>query len=390
MKYKVIGWTSLTDRRFKMVYSYSNKVDQAVIDDIKKNNYLFGGDFCDDYAPVLNTGEVIEYSARSFGALMGIAHRKNETDEICDYYMTEFIKHECQNFPSSSYIDDKDIEPISKRRDTYDFFMTKDEFLNIKLKNQKILLRLNDENIQKIEVEDLIEFSTFSSNYKPEPDTNIDFSDLFGYYDDDFYRSESYFCDDDTFEISLIVKDIIREKNFESLLLSKNNNTLKYRKEDIGCNDEISIFIDSLNKKYSKEDIKKYGVVALVVLQKQHYVRLNLEISSDNEFDQSFFEELKSYTNNFDLVGNKVIVNNTQVYLPKKVKDLVWYVLNDFEGFDDRFSLFIIKHKLNLKLNVLLDICPECVHSIPKYDGLYGADKEFLKKFNVDLNLVIK
>jgi hypothetical protein len=76
MKYRVIGWTHYDDVGFEDE-SCSESALQAIIEDIRKNGYLFSGyDHQEtfDCAPVLNDGKRRCFSQRGFGGVMAKAH----------------------------------------------------------------------------------------------------------------------------------------------------------------------------------------------------------------------------------------------------------------------------------------------------------------------------
>lgn len=76
MKYRVIGWTHYDDPEFEDE-NCSESALQAIIEDIRKNGYLFTGyDHQETYdcAPVLNDGKRRCFSQRSFGGIMARAH----------------------------------------------------------------------------------------------------------------------------------------------------------------------------------------------------------------------------------------------------------------------------------------------------------------------------
>lgn len=76
MKYRVIGWVHYDDPGFEDE-ECSESALQAIIEDIRKNGYLFSGyDHQEtfDCAPVLNDGKRRCFSQRGFGGVMAKAH----------------------------------------------------------------------------------------------------------------------------------------------------------------------------------------------------------------------------------------------------------------------------------------------------------------------------
>lgn len=75
MTYKVIGWTWWGDTDY-VEASLTDEVVDAVVKEIRKCGYCFGGDshqYRDGCVPVLSTGEVVKCSMREWGAIMSMA-----------------------------------------------------------------------------------------------------------------------------------------------------------------------------------------------------------------------------------------------------------------------------------------------------------------------------
>lgn len=99
IKYEVIGWTSFRNKHY---YSFEGKdykdacaARLAIIEDIRKNGYSFGGDahqYIKGCAPVLNNGEMYRCSMREWGALMAEAWNAPNDDGYgyMIWYMDEY------------------------------------------------------------------------------------------------------------------------------------------------------------------------------------------------------------------------------------------------------------------------------------------------------------
>ena len=76
MKLRVVGWTDYDYFEFKEGEN-TWAVRMALVDDIKKNGYLFSGwdhQECGGCAPVFNDGKMRRFSQRGFGDIMAEAH----------------------------------------------------------------------------------------------------------------------------------------------------------------------------------------------------------------------------------------------------------------------------------------------------------------------------
>ena len=98
MKYRVIGWTnyddeSVPDKAGCLGFAERN----AIIDDIRKNGYLFSGwDHQEmwDCTPILNDGKKRCYSQRSWGGIMAEAYGDMGDYDYALYTFSESIKRE--------------------------------------------------------------------------------------------------------------------------------------------------------------------------------------------------------------------------------------------------------------------------------------------------------
>lgn len=114
MKWKVVGWTYYENYLVEDEDS-SDAVVYAIIDEIKKNGYLFSGYdhqerlYC---VPVMNDGKKRTFSQRTFGNIMAIAH--GYTGRY-DYSLFSFgINEEAcvmpnDGFYEESFVPEKDI-----------------------------------------------------------------------------------------------------------------------------------------------------------------------------------------------------------------------------------------------------------------------------------------
>ena len=119
MRYKVIGWDAPYMAYFPVREDLTASVDRAVIEELKRTGYCFGGDTHDFYAPVLNDGTVASYSWRGWGRVMAMA--RDEYDGgygYISYYMTELIPEELVKLPTLDY-DESKIESVEARRENH-------------------------------------------------------------------------------------------------------------------------------------------------------------------------------------------------------------------------------------------------------------------------------
>lgn len=145
MKYKVIGWTWYDNSKIKEM-DYCNSAEEAVIDDIKANGYLFSGmhhQECPCGAPVLNNGKMLTFTQRSFGGVMASAHGKNSrmsyAEYAFDWYMGLDDEKSPYVFPSEERVfkgkvDKSLIEPDLSEE--FEYEATKEEYENATKKGE--------------------------------------------------------------------------------------------------------------------------------------------------------------------------------------------------------------------------------------------------------------
>lgn len=123
MKYEVIGWSSFNDKRYDSFtaedYNDECAARLAIIDDIRKNGYAFGGDAHQNVsgcAPVLNNGAMYRRSMREWGAVMAEAWQTPNEDgyAYAVWYMDDRLtEDQPENARKIKYPESKvDIERI--------------------------------------------------------------------------------------------------------------------------------------------------------------------------------------------------------------------------------------------------------------------------------------
>ena len=95
MKYKVIGWTNNDDERYPITELDSDEKYNAIVEDIRANNYKFNGWEHHEHpscTPVLNNGKRVCCAQRAFAGLMADAHNVDNWDgrAYIYYHLTEF------------------------------------------------------------------------------------------------------------------------------------------------------------------------------------------------------------------------------------------------------------------------------------------------------------
>ena len=110
MKYRVIGWTWYDNEQIDTM-DYSRSAEEAVIEDIRANGYVFTGmHHQEDFrcAPVLNNGKMLTFTQRGFGDVMAKAYGKTSRMSYAEYafswYMDEDEGKSPYVFPSEERV----------------------------------------------------------------------------------------------------------------------------------------------------------------------------------------------------------------------------------------------------------------------------------------------
>ena len=145
MKYKVIGWTWY-DNELIETMDYSRSAEEAVIEDIRANGYLFTGmHHQDDHrcAPVLNNGKMITFTQRGFGGVMASAYGKNSrmsyAEYAFDWYMGEDNKATPYVFPSEERVFEGKVDESlieSDISEQFEYESTENEYENATSKGE--------------------------------------------------------------------------------------------------------------------------------------------------------------------------------------------------------------------------------------------------------------
>lgn len=225
---------------------------------------------------------------------------------------------------------------------SYKIEVTKEEFKKIKKGKQTLIIRLNDEEIQRIKKKDKVVIKGKIDRFKKE------------------------------------VKGTYIYPNLDDLINSVSKKELGYKKKDITD-------YDNLIKDYKKEDIKKYGILGIELKPKKHVFR---KILLGILILVLLFSSYRFVKNKIDEINVKKI-NNTINELAKKRIDYVFVEINP------SFVLTIKDNKVN-DVACLNDDCVRIYNDInikgkninDSIDTIYNVSKE--KGFNVSNGVKIK
>lgn len=259
MKYEVIGWTSCRTDKYKAHENITASVDNAVIAEIRKRGYCFGGDIQDDYCPVLNDGTYVLYSSRGWGGVMAKAHGVKDDNGYAymGYYMNEFIKSECKKYPTDYPAPDK-VVPKESLAETFVMHLSDDMFEKIKAGTKTVETRLFDEKRQLVDIGDYI---------------------LFVKESDKTQRVKRRVADMEVGRTFKEVFDAFRYEYVDGNLVKQ----LRFTPQMLGFADgsTIETMAERMYDYYKEEQEKKHGVVSFILEETKHTCRVCFNVWTD-------------------------------------------------------------------------------------------------------------
>lgn len=164
MKYKVIGWTWYDNEQIDTM-DYSRSAEEAVIEDIRVNGYVFSGMHHQEdprCVPVLNNGKMITFTQRGFGGVMakayGKASRMSYAEYAFDWYMGIDNEPSPYVFPSEERVFEGKVDGSLIEADLseqFEYEATEGEFENA-LKNGELEFIYTDKKYRFMDTGDTI------------------------------------------------------------------------------------------------------------------------------------------------------------------------------------------------------------------------------------------
>lgn len=251
MKYEVIGWVD-DDDLYPVHRLMTAPVSHAIITEIQKNGYLFGGDAHDYHIPLLNDGTCVSLSWRSWGGIMARAYGQKGDYAYMFGYMDSLLDPAAIKYPQTGHIDETRIVPRESLAETFVMHLADDMFDAIKAGTKTIEVRLFDEKRQQIDVDDYIEFRRSSGG-----------NERLVRRVADLYLGATF-------------TDIFEKKYYDD-----NGNYVNRKLELFGTcgNATVSSMVDKMYSYYTREQEDIYGAVAFI-LTSPHSCRTRLYIAT--------------------------------------------------------------------------------------------------------------
>lgn len=252
MKYEVIGWTD-NENDYPVHKWGTAPVRAAIIREIKKHGYLFGGDKHENLLPVLNDGTLVSYSWRGWGGVMAEAHGKEGDCSYMFAYMDSRIDPKLRKYPQVVDIDPALIVPKESLAETFEMHLTDEMFNAVKSGTKTVEVRLFDDKRKSVDIGDYIEFINLNGGER----------------------------------LKKRVIFLVLEESFEELFESRNYNengewVKQFKPEEFGspAGTTAEEFEKAMYRHYDKEREKEFGVVAFV-LDSPHAVKCEFVVSCD-------------------------------------------------------------------------------------------------------------
>ncbi|MDE6240827.1 MAG: hypothetical protein K2M08_00210 [Anaeroplasmataceae bacterium] len=240
MRYEIIGWVDSEECDYPKHKDITAPVDAVIIKEIRNHGYFFGGDAHERFCPLLNDGTYVRYSWRGWGRVMALAHEGKEMDYMMAY-MDDMIDPSDRKYPEPKDIDDSRIAPKESLAEIFGMHLNEDMFYAMKEGIKTVEVRLFDDKSKLVDIGDYIEF--FKNN-------------------------------EDKDGIKMRVIDLRIEQTFQQVFernIDVLHTELYFTPQQLGAPEQSTIetLVKGMYKYYTKEQEKKYGVIAFI-LGKNH------------------------------------------------------------------------------------------------------------------------
>ena len=277
MKYEVIGWIYCGNRDYPSKENISASVNKAIINEIRKHGYLFGGDMHENYCPVLNDGTYVGYSWREWGKIIASAYEEEGGYSYMSGYMDEMIYEKSRKYPESLPVADVRIVPREAIAETFVISLEDESFDKIRNGTKTVEVRLSDELFDNIEKDDYIEF-----------------------------RKKS---DESRIVIRRVAEEPLVKDTFKEIFLGdgepldggKFESALRFTPRFLGAPENVTVqsLVDGMYKHYDRNQEKQYGAVAFVLEEPKPFCQTCLKVLTDGD------EWLKRYMKKLEVSSDK-------------------------------------------------------------------------------------
>lgn len=296
MKYEVIGWTSDSDPKYPHHKTITECVERAIIEEIRKHGYCFGGDAHEEYCPVLNDGTLVSYSWRGWGRVMARAWGTfDDGYDYMQYYMNMLIKEDCISYPKPE-VDDSRIVPKETLKETFVYHLEDAPFDAIRNGKKRFEIRLFDEKRKLMDIGDSIRFVRVG-------------------------HEEDSFC--------VTVRNMIVEPGFKELFTTthwdkekeKLRSVPRFDPEVLGFGKTATVreMVLGMRQYYSEEDEKKYGVIAIEISDPEQEIEFREDSAVRRRKRQHTCKTYFSVCFEFDVARNAELLKARRDCSPEEI-----------------------------------------------------------------------
>ena len=366
MKYEVIGWMSCRTDKYKAHENITASVDNAVIAEIRKHSYCFGGDRQDDYCPVLNDGTYVLYSSRGWGGVMAKAYGVKDDSGYAYmyYYMDGLIKPECKKYPAD-YPDPDRVVPKESLTETFVMHLSDDMFEKIKAGTKTVETRLFDEKRQLVDIGDYI---------------------LFVKESDKTQRVKRRVAD---MEVGRTFKEVFGATKYE-YVDGNSVKQLRFTPKMLGFDDcsTIEAMAEKMYDYYQEEQEKKHGVVSFILEEPKHTCRVCFNVWTDSDcFINTCEYSERAYKMGMD--SSRIDeINAEDFYLYEKKEQDVTALLGEVEdGYVEVLSGRVVEIGRNVEYDADVNVMirKTLKHLFGKEKGLRAIQDEYWMAMTLDV-----
>ncbi len=337
MKLEVMRWMNIKDNYFLPlnIEDENEEVINAIIDDIRKNNYKFTAlDPEEDnyFVPVLNNYRYVDMSRKNFATLLAIANNENGEDDYKKYLDTNYIPKKDKVYPDESLRGFESIfEFISMDKEIVDYIIDsieEDLFyipLTIngdkKYRHAEYLLVDNNELSIPLRIERLIYFKNLDDFNKP---SNLEKIDEISF-------KRSLLNDIDTSHPFMIIGVYVEPSNFLAVLKNITNILKDYG--EVTYESEF-IFPDKI---LINRDASLFKGILEVQIREVDEEKFNVRVASNLGEIESLSLELYEAINTFNLKIHGVKVTVVENFDGKKELHATYDTINCL-GFKQLYS----------------------------------------------------
>ncbi len=359
MKYEVIGWTYDSDSKYPSHEVITASVDKAIIKEIRKHGYLFGGDVHENYCPVLNDGTLVSYSWRGWGRIIALAYEEEGEYAYMYGYMDSLIKPNARKYPADRLVEDIRIVPKESLTETFVMHLADDMFEKVKAGTKTVEVRLFDDKRKLVDIGDYIEFRKQSDETKRVIRKVVDLPTI-----------------QKSFAAMFKTSKYLGNKKWEEVL--------RFSPQSLGAPDDSTLqsLVDNMHQYYDTADEERYGVIAFILEEPTPtcYTCFKVLIN-DDECMERYSERLVNASDEefHHLMDDDSLFN----------RDKIEAELNEIASFDEKWDYFYCGENNSYEVDINEMLRKTLSGLLGKEEQLIALQDKYLVILKLELFTVI-